>query len=324
MRYRRLGRTGIEVSELIFGCGDVGGLLVGGAPDDMVAGVKRALDAGVNWLDTAAAYGQGRSETSVGRVLKALGANPHVSTKVRLDTAKLGDVAGEIERSVTASLARLGRDRVDLLQFHNPVAAEMNARAVGRDQVLRKGGIADGLARMSDQGLTAHIGFTALGEAAACRAVIESGRFDCAQIYYNMLNPSAARVLPAAWTGQDFGNLIAAARAKDMGVIAIRVLAAGLLAGWRRPVPQAILTSATDMDEEERKTRAVFARLGTAHGTQAQAAVRFVLANPDVAAVNVGFANPSQVEESLAACAAGPLPASALATLDKLYETDFR
>ncbi len=324
MKYRRLGRTNIEVSELIFGCGDVGGLLVKGAPDDMIAGVKRALDAGVNWLDTAAAYGQGRSEASVGRVLKTLGAHPHLSTKVRLDTAKLGDVAGEIERSVTASLERLGRDRVDLLQFHNAVTAETGERSIALDEVLRPGGVADGLARMRDRGLTRFVGFTALGDAASCRAVIESGRFDCAQVYYNMLNPSAARAMPAGWSGQDFGQLIAACRGQDMGVIAIRVLAAGLLAGWQRPAPQAILTSDTDMDEEERKTRAVFAALGTAHGSQARAAVRFVLSNPDVSAANVGFATPAQVDEALAACADGPLPAPALAALDRLYATDFR
>jgi aryl-alcohol dehydrogenase-like predicted oxidoreductase len=325
MKYRKLGRTGIEVSELIFGCGDVGGLLVKGDPDDMVAGVRRALDEGVNWFDTAAAYGQGKSEISLGRVLKSLGANPHVSTKVRLDTAKLGDIAGEVERSVAASLTRLGRDRVDLLQFHNAVTKETGERSIGRNVVLKKDGVADALARMRDRGFTRFVGFTALGEAASCRQVIESGRFDAAQIYCNMLNPSAARAMPARWTGQDFGNLIAACRAQDMGVIAIRAMAAGILAGFGRPVPQAILTSDTDMDEEERKTRAVFEALGgRAYGTQAQAAVRFVLANPDVSAVNVGFATPAQIDEALAACAAGPLPASALAALDRLYDTDFR
>ena len=139
-----------------------------------------------------------------------------------------------------------------------------------------------------------------------------------------MLNPSAARAMPARWTGQDFGNLIAACRAQQMGVIAIRAMAAGILAGFGRPVPQAILTSDTDMTEEERKTRAVFAALGTAHGTQAQSALRFVLANPDVSAANIGFADPGQVDEALAACDAGPLPAAALGALDQLYETDFR
>ncbi len=324
MKYRRLGRTGIEVSELIFGCGDVGGLMVKGDPADMTAGAKRALDAGVNWFDTAAAYGQGKSETSLGRVLNELGASPHVSTKVRLDTAKLDDIPGEIERNVAQSLERLGRDRVDLLQFHNAVTPETGARNIALREVLRTGGVADGLARMREQGLTGHVGFTALGDANCCRQVIESGRFEAAQIYINMLNPSAARAMPARWTGQDFGNLIAACRARDMGVIAIRVMAAGILAGFGRPVPQAILTSNTDMAEEERKTRAVFATLGSAHGTQGETAIRFVLANPDVSAVNIGFANRDQIEEALAACEAGPLPDPALAALDKLYGTDFR
>ena len=94
MRYRRLGRTGIEVSELVFGCGNVGGLLIRGAPDDMRAAVRRALDAGVNWFDTAAAYGNGVSEQSLGRMLNEIDDTPYVSTKLRLDTDRLDDARG--------------------------------------------------------------------------------------------------------------------------------------------------------------------------------------------------------------------------------------
>jgi aryl-alcohol dehydrogenase-like predicted oxidoreductase len=61
MKYRRLGRTRIEVSELVFGCGNVGGLLIRGAPDDMRAAFRRALDAGINWFDTATASPSNRS-----------------------------------------------------------------------------------------------------------------------------------------------------------------------------------------------------------------------------------------------------------------------
>jgi L-galactose dehydrogenase/L-glyceraldehyde 3-phosphate reductase len=290
----------------------------------MERAVARALAAGCTWFDTAAAYGGGKSEDSLGRILPGLADKPHVSTKVRLDPARLDDIAGQVERSVAQSLRRLRRNLVDLLQFHNAVAREAGNRAIAERDVLRTGGVADALDRMREQGATRFIGFTALGEAAACRRVIESGRFDAAQIYYNMLNPSAARAMPAAWTGQDFASLMSACRAQNMGVIAIRVLAAGILATDARHGREMMLTADTEVAEEERKAAAVFGALGSAHGTRAQTAVRFALANPDVSAVNVGFATAAQLDEALGAFERGPLPQAALETLEGLYRTDFR
>jgi L-galactose dehydrogenase/L-glyceraldehyde 3-phosphate reductase len=324
MRTRVLGRTGLGVSELIFGCGDVGGLLVRGEPAEMERAVARAIAAGCNWFDTASAYGGGKSEESLGRILPGMAAKPHVSTKVRLDLTRLDDLAGEIERSVEASLKRLRRTSVDLLQFHNAVARETGGRAIAEREVLKSGGVADALYRVREQGAARFVGFTALGEAPACRRVIDSGRFDAAQIYYNMLNPSAAHAMPAAWTGQDFAEIMSACRAQKMGVIAIRVLGAGILATDVRHGREVMLTSDTAVAEEERKTAAVFRALGSAHGSRAQIAIRFVLANADVSAVNVGFASAVQLEEALGAFERGPLPKEALDTLDALYRNDFR
>ena len=129
--------------------------------------------------------------------------------------------------------------------------------------------------------------------------------------------------MPARWTGQDFVRLLAACRARDMGVIAIRVMAAGILASDVRHGRESMLTSDTDVASEERKTRAVFAAIGDGHGTRAQAAIRFVLSNPEIAAVNIGIADPAQLDESLAAVDLGPLPDDALARLDGLYDSDF-
>ena len=323
MRYRTLGRTGIEVSELIFGCGNVGGLLIRGEPDQMLAAMRRALAAGINWFDTAAAYGNGKSEESLGWLLRQVDESPHVSTKVRLDTGRLDDIPGQIEKSVTQSLTRLGRDQVDLLQFHNPVAAETDGRAVAEREVLRDGGIADCLERMRDQGLARFIGLTALGEAECCRRVIDSGRFDAAQVYYNLLNPSAAGAMPPRWTGQNFTAVMESCRAQNAGIIAIRVFAAGIIATEVRHGRESVLTADTDVASEERKARAVFGALGAEYGTRAQTAIRFVLANRDVSGVNIGLADPSQLEEALPAAELGPLPVDALARLDELYQTDF-
>jgi aryl-alcohol dehydrogenase-like predicted oxidoreductase len=84
MEYRVLGRTGLRVSALAFGCGDVGGLMVRGAPADRERGVARAIELGINYLDTAPSYGSGESEKNLGQVLRALRPSVIVGTKWRL------------------------------------------------------------------------------------------------------------------------------------------------------------------------------------------------------------------------------------------------
>src|SRR5947207_9293955 len=124
MEQRALGTTGLSVSALGFGCGAVGGLMTKGAPSEQVQAVQRALDAGVTYFDTAADYGQGRSEENLGRVMRELGAWSRVvvGTKVRLSPEQISDPQAAIRRSLEASLARLGRSDVDVFYLHNPVA----------------------------------------------------------------------------------------------------------------------------------------------------------------------------------------------------------
>ena len=232
LRRRRLGRTGLEVSELAFGGGWVGGVLIHRDEDTRRAALARALEAGINLVDTAPSYGGGESERTLGRLLGSFDRAPSVATKARLDAAALADSAGEIERSLAGSLERLRRDSVDVLQLHNPIAAESDSRHIAADRVL--GDVADALDGLRAQGLVRFIGVTGLGEAAAVRRVVASGRFDTAQVYCNMLNPSAGRTMPAAWEGHDFSGVLDACRAADVGVMNIRVFAAGVLAGDRR------------------------------------------------------------------------------------------
>jgi L-glyceraldehyde 3-phosphate reductase len=324
MRYRTFGRTGIEVSELVFGGGWVGGLLIHQDDDTKRKALRRAMDAGINWIDTAPSYGQTRSEQALGWLLKEIDGAPHLSTKVRLDTTRLDDIRGQVERSIHESLQRLGRPSVDVLILHNPVEPAATGDAVTVEHVLGADGAADALDRIRRQGLTRHIGFTALGDAASCRRIVDSGRFDAAQVYYNLLNPSAARPsMPARWSGQDFGGLIAACRAQGTAVMAIRVFAAGVLATDARHGREVIITQATDVPTEERRARAVFATLGDAYGTRAQTALRFVLANPDVSCAVVGLAEPAHLEEALAGATLGPLPRPALDALDRVYAGGF-
>jgi L-galactose dehydrogenase/L-glyceraldehyde 3-phosphate reductase len=324
MRYRTFGRTGLEVSELVFGGGWVGGVLIHQDDATKLATLRRAMDAGINWIDTAPSYGKTQSEQALGWLLGEIDTEPHLSTKVLLDTARLDDIAGQVERSVHESLQRLRRGSVDVLLLHNQIEPAATGNAVTVDHVLRANGVADALERMREQGLTRHIGFTALGDAASCRQVIAGGRFDAAQVYYNLLNPSAARsTMPGRWTGQDFSGLIAACKAQGTAVMAIRVFAAGVLATDVRHGREVIITRATDVPMEEHRARAVFAALGDAHGTRAQTALRFVLANPDVSCAVIGLAEPAHLEEALAGAALGPLPRQALDALEQVYAGDF-
>src|SRR5690606_10270600 len=144
-------------------------------------------------------------------------------------------------------------------------------------EVLRPGGVADIFDRLRQEGLFAFQGITALGETPALLEAVGSGRFDTAQVYYNMLNPSAGRGLPEGWGGQDFGGLLAACEAHEVGVMAIRVLAAGVLAGGHRHGREDMITAGTVLGQEEDRARRLMVRLGGRYGMPAQTALRFVL-----------------------------------------------
>lgn len=210
MRQRRLGRTGLRVYEFALGGGVVGGILIHPADEVRLEALRNAVRAGCDWVDTAADYGRGESERALGRLLPHVAPRPRVSTKVRVDPAALGDLEGQVRRSLEASLARLRTDRVELLQLHNPLAAETGGRLLGAREVLRPGGVADVFDKLRGEGYFRFHGVTALGETPAILEVLRSGRFDTAQVYHNMLNPSAARPVPPGWGGQDFGGVLLA------------------------------------------------------------------------------------------------------------------
>src|SRR5579884_3726471 len=173
---RALGRTGLSVSALGFGCGAVGGLMTKGEPADQRRAVERALQAGITYFDTARSYGDGRSEENVGRVLAELGAWNRVvlGTKFRVEPNEVADAAGVIRRSLEGSLRRLGRDSVQLFQLHNRIVDRPAEGGLTPDQVL--GPVLDGLERCRQDGLIRHVGITAMGDTAAVRQVVESGR----------------------------------------------------------------------------------------------------------------------------------------------------
>ena len=195
LKRRPFRKTGLEISELVLGAGYVGGIIIHADDDTRRALIRRVLDAGINWIDTAESYGDGASEEALGWFLGDLPKDkvPYLSTKFRLDTSRLDDIASQIEAALTGSLKRLSRDRVDLYQLHNPLGQD----GFDISHVLGSGGVCDSLDRLKAEGLFNHIGFTALGDPTQCKQLIASGRVASAQAYYNLLNPSAGRDLGA-------------------------------------------------------------------------------------------------------------------------------
>ncbi len=320
MNYRRFGRTGIEVSELVIGGGYVGGILLHADDATKQTLLERSLAAGINLIDTAASYGDGQSEIAIGDLLRAMPADarPLVPTKFSVDPAA-GDLAGQIERSLTQSLQRLGMDRVCAFTLHNFIGEKGFTVA----HALDDDGVFDCLDRLREQGYFDFTGFTAAGDPAGCKRIVESGRVDIAQVYYNMLNPSAAYPVADDWGSSNFAGLLAACRAHNVGVMNIRTFAAGVLAS---PVPhgrEVSVTPNTDIAVEQARAAQVFEALGDAYGDRAQTALRFSLANPDISCVVIGLAELAHLETALAAQAMGPLPDAAIEKLKPLWLDNF-
>jgi L-glyceraldehyde 3-phosphate reductase len=308
MRYRQFGTTGINVSQLTFGGGAVGGLLINADKETRLAALRRAFDGGINWIDTAAQYGNGRSEESIGELLPELGATPHISTKFNIDTTDLSDIRGQIERSLQESLGRLRMDSVTLFQLHNQIGERSEGRMLAADKVLKDGGVLDALEALRGQGLFRHFGITALGETPAILRVIERGRIDSAQVYFNLLNPSAAGPVPSAWPVYEFNGVLAACEAHGVAVMNIRVFSAGVVASGIDAPRGRPLTPGDTIESDAAKATAVFAALGDTYGTRAQTALRFALAEPRLSTVVIGLAEIAHLDEAIAAEEMGPLP----------------
>jgi aryl-alcohol dehydrogenase-like predicted oxidoreductase len=312
----------MQTSVLGFGCGAVGGLMVRGAPADQERTVAEALEAGINYFDTAPLYGNGESEKNLGRIFKALKPKGAiVGTKVRLRSSDLTNIGAAVAASLEASLARLGMERVDILHLHNTITRDGSGEAIAAQQVLDD--VAPAFEALRRSGKVRFLGVTAIGDTAALHQVIDSGAFDSAQVVYNMLNPSAAGPVTLS-QGQDYGALLEHTRAAGTGVVAIRVLAGGALSGSaeRHPIagsaPAPIGSAASyalDVDEARRLLPLVEA--GHA-ASLAEAAVRFAIGHAAVGTILVGMATPDQFRQSLAAVRKGPLPQAALDRLAEL------
>lgn len=319
MEKRRLGRTGLEVSVLGYGAGAVGGLFTKGAAADQERAMARAIEAGINYFDTAAIYGNGESERNLGRALKALKADVVVGTKVRLVAEHRKDVTGAIVRGMEDSLKRMGRDHVDLFQLHNPLAAQDAGDKLAVEIALEQ--VAPAMEKLKASGKTRFIGFSGVGEPAALQRAVDSKLFDTVQVVYNALNPSAGGPMPAGAPGLDYGRLLDKAKAADMGTIIIRALAGGALSGTTDRHPLAMqdvppIGSAPDFASDVARAKQLepLVRDGVA-GSLTELGERFVISHPAVSTMLIGYSTLDHLEAAIAAVEKGPLPDSALKRL---------
>ena len=306
MQYRALGNTGLQISALSFGAGPISTLMVGEDDTRQSAVVARAIEQGINWFDTAATYGAGQSEWNLGRVLDDLQAGPrvHVATKVRLAADDLADIRGAVRRSVEGSLCRLRMPRVTLLQLHNSITQRRGDEptSITPDDVLGAGGVADAFEELRSAGLVELIGLTGIGCAECMARVVRTGRFQTMQVPYHLLNPSAGQRMPATFAETNFGNIIAECAEMQMGVLAIRALAGGALAG-NAPSPHTFKTPFFPLDlyqRDQRQAERLRELLGPGRPLP-QEAIRFVLAHRQVSSAIIGFGETWQIDEALAA-----------------------
>ena len=325
MQLRVFGRSGMQLSVLGFGCGAVGGLMVRGDHADQERTVARALEAGVNYFDTAVQYGDGESEKNIGRILQKLKpANAVVGTKVRIPPDDYRRIGEAIATSLDGSLGRLRRDSLDIFHLHNPITEKEGGAALSANQVL--GEVVPAFERLRQQGKVRFLGLTAVGDTAALHQVIDSRAFDSAQVVYNMLNPSAAEALPINYPAQDYGRLFDHTKAAGVGVVGIRVLAGGALSGSaeRHPIaspPPEPIGSAMSYEGDIERARRLTALVKEGFAASlTEAATRFSLSHPAMGTILVGIATPGQFDDALAAVQKGPLPAAALERLSALRQ----
>lgn len=217
----------------------------------MIAALRHAVELGVSYFDTAPGYGDGLAEAIFGEALE--GETVFLATKVPLAAA------GRLRQSLEASLRRLRRDRVDLLQLHGSSYGVDAA-----DAVLRPGGMLEELLRLKEEGLIGLTGFTSEDNNAAVFRFIDSGGFDVMQICYNLLHQH-----PYDPT-RPFGSLIEAKR-RGMATVTMRTATSGTLQRWLRMVNPADTFDYTP------------------------ALIQFVLSNPLVDVALVGMRNADEV-----------------------------
>jgi aryl-alcohol dehydrogenase-like predicted oxidoreductase len=304
VRYRRLGRTGIEVSEIGYGAWGIGGSQWGGADDDeSIQALHRAIDLGLNFIDTALAYGQGRSERLVGQVVRERPERLYVATKVPPKNltwpappgipVEEAFPADHIKACAELSLANLGLERIDLLQLH-----------VWSDEWVDQGDWREAVDELRAAGKIGFFGVS-INDHQPSNGVrlVQSGAADTVQVIYNVFDQSPE------------DELFPACREHDVGVIARVPLDEGGLTGRIGPDTEFAEGDFRESyfrgdrkREVQERVRAIAADLGISEDELAEVALRFVLSDPTVSTVIPGMRSLRNVERNVAVSDRDGLP----------------
>jgi aryl-alcohol dehydrogenase-like predicted oxidoreductase len=288
MRYRRLGKTGREVSEVGFGGWSIGGKDYGPTYDrESLAAIRRALDLGVTFFDTADMYGDGRSERLFGEALAGLGERVVVATKGGYDFARGMDKnfsRAYLESAVHASLKRLDVPTIDLYQLHNPAA-----------DLLRQDELFETVEGFQRRGLIRHYGVS-VSDVESARLVMARGTAATLQLVHNLLRPHILQAIASD------------VQRTGIGVIVRTPIEYGVLSGKYKVGAHFHPTDhrATRWTPEQFAAllRRVEAFRSLVHGkieNLSEAAVRYVLTSSLVSTVIPGIKTPTQIEEFVAA-----------------------
>jgi aryl-alcohol dehydrogenase-like predicted oxidoreductase len=306
-----LGKTGLEISVLGYGAWGIGGSMWIGADDDeSLRALRRAIELGVNFIDTAAGYGAGHSERLVGRVVRDAAETVYVATKIPPKNmqwpARAGVHAADafpaewVVEQTEASLERLGLETIDVQQFH-----------VWSDEWVDQGDWLDAIEKLKRAGKIRAFGVS-INDHQPANAVqlVESGHVDTVQVIYNVFDQSPE------------DELFPAVEAANVGVIARVPLDEGSLAGRIRPD-----TEFPDGDFRHRyfagdrkqqaweHAQAVAADLHVPVDELAETALRFCVTHPAVSAAIPGMRSVRNVERNAAAVERGPLSEEQLVAL---------
>jgi aryl-alcohol dehydrogenase-like predicted oxidoreductase len=316
MKFRKLGDTGLEVSEIGFGGWAIGGSWGPQSEADSVAALNRALDLGVNLIDTAAGYGDGKSERIIGSVLKQRRDSVIVATKTPPTDgpwppspycrASLRYPGKYIRENVEQRLRNLGTDRLDILQLHTWTRAwNANPEPFEVLRELKK----EGKIRFTGVSTPEHDQNSVIG-------LMRDGWVDVVQVIYNIFEQEpAAELLPAA-------------AATGTGIIVRVVFDEGSLTGkWTKDTKFAEGDFRRSYFEGDRLARAVdrAARVGReiegSGYTLPQAALAFALAHSAVGTVIPGMRSIAQAEAN---CGASDLPAMKPELQERLHSHNWR
>ncbi|MFL2869185.1 MAG: aldo/keto reductase [Pirellulaceae bacterium] len=313
--YRSFGSTDIQISRIAFGCGPLAEMMTETKRSQQREIVAAAIDAGINWFDTARTYGNGASEENLGGTLRDLKAldRVHLASKVRLMPNESEDIAFYTRKSVETSLKVLGVDSLTLLQIHNAITQRRGdvATSLTVEDVLGPEGMLETLRELQQEGKVHHLGLTGTGDPKSLKAVIDSGAFESIQVPYSLANPSAAFYVSDDFVEFDHGQILNYARKKKLFTFAIRVFAGGALLN-RAPSTYTYKTQFFPLElykrDVQRAARVTEIVAESDHALEMpQTAIRAVLSTPALDSAIIGFGDPSHIENAVHACNAEPL-----------------